>query len=204
MLTSIANKFTQLNQVTLESSMSLVKSFIEFVEYQPVPSKEVEIKEEFLPSCSLSERIICSKRQYPHCSFEETSSSSNKRRQFTSSPISLAPSTSNDKKRKIVDLASNTSESSKRRCMASLAEDFAPKNTPTAASLSSTKVSRKRKEPCGSDGMPSKRRRVNSSFGGSFCNIVVSYADDSLDINKCCAESSSSVHTLPTACSDSE
>ena len=214
---NFVNKLTQQIKNTLKSSLSLLKSFFEpiDVEYQPALSKEIEIEEDSSPLSSSSDNT--NKRKYLQYSIEIMPSCTNKRCRFASSSAdsaqiviisSLSSNTFNHKKRKSVDLSSNTFESSKRRCMASRAEDFIPENAPTSLSLPSTKVSRKRKVPCGCGNdeisSSSKRLCMDSSFSDSFCDIMVVYTDDSLSVSKYNFKSSSSIDTLPTICSDSE
>ena len=210
---NFVNKLAQQIKNTLESSLLLLKSFFEPVEYEPALSKEIEIEEDSSPLSSSSDNT--NKRKYLQYSIEIMPSCTNKRRRFASSPAdsaqiviisSLSSNTFNHKKRKSVDLSSNTFESSKRRCMASRAEDFIPENAPTSLSLPSTKVSRKRKVPCGNDEISSssKRHCMDSSFSDSFCDIMVVYTDDSLFLSKYNFKSSSSIDTLPTMCSDGE
>ena len=209
---NFVNKLAQQIKNTLESSLLLLKSFFEPVEYEPALSKEIEIEEDSSPLSSSSDNT--NKRKYLQYSIEIMPSCTNKRRRFASSSAdsaqiviisSLSSNTFNHKKRKSVDLSSNTFESSKRRCMASRAEDFIPENAPTSLSLPSTKVSRKRKVPCGNDEISSssKRHCMDSSFSDSFCDMVV-YTDDSLSVSKYNFKSSSSIDTLPTMCSDGE
>ena len=217
--TNLVNRLALQIKESLESSLSLIKSFFEPVEYEPALSEEIEIGEDSSPSSlssSSNKVIITSKRKYFQCSIEITpSSSTNKRRRSALSSTdsaqimtvsSLSSNTFNHKKRKSVDLPFNTFISSKRRCMVSRSEGFIPENTPTSLSLSSNKVSRKRKIPCDNDEISSSAKIccMDSPFANSVCNTIVLYTDDSLSVNKYNFKSSSSIDTLPTMCSGSE
>jgi len=215
MFTNFVNKLAQIKK-TLESSLSVIKSFLEPVEYEPALSKEIEIEEDSSPSSSSSNKVITAKRKYFQCSSEITPSWTNKRRRLALSStdsaqiitVSSLSNTLNHKKRKSVDLSSNTFESSKRCCIASRSEYFIPEYAPTSLSLSSSKVSRKRKVPCDNDNdeisSSAKRRCMDSSFANSFCDVMVIYTYDSLSVSKYNFKSSSSIDTLSTVCSDSE
>ena len=135
----------------------------------------------------------------------ETAPSATKRRRMALTPEDSAgnvivsfPSTNkvNHKKHKSVNSQPFSEfESSKRRCVGSTSK--------------ASRESRKRKAPCSSDETTSfeqdfcifKRRCVDSSFDGSFCDIMIIYTDDSLSVNKYCS-SSSSIDTLSTASED--
>ena len=205
MFTYFVIKLKQIIQTTLESSLSLAKSVLEFV--QP------EIKEicqvETVNSSSLSSpsnEIITNKRKHMQCINESTLPLTTKRRRMASTPedsasenvIVSSPSTNKvNKKRKSADLPSfNSFESPKRRYMGSTSE-------------ASRKNSRKRKAPHHSDEtsfdqdfQACKRHCMDSSFDDSFCDILVIYTDDILSVNKYHTKLSSSIDTLPTDSDD--
>jgi len=206
MFTYFVIKLKQAIQTTLESSISLVKSVLEFAQPEIEEICQVEIADSSSLS-SPSNKIITNKRKYTQCINETTPPSATKRRRMASTPedsvgenaIVSSQSTNkvNHKKRKSMDLPSfNTFESSKRRYMGS-------------ASEASHENSRKRKAPHHSDEttfdqdfQACKRRCMDSSFDDSFSGILVIYTDDILSTNKYHVKSSSSIDTLPTNSDD--